>query len=706
MSNRERYDDARAYWNDWRNQATEDLRFSNPADPKQWDDRVIQARGRNRPALVFDQTNQYIGQVVNDARQMKPAINVVPGDNMANDASAKIYSGLIRQIEYASRAQIAYDTGVEYAARIGLGFVLVVPELVDGKFNDHDIRIKAVVDPLAATLDPDSIEPDGQDADVGWLETRLSERAFKRRWPKAKMPTAKGDRWADGNTVLVCQEFERTYKSENRIVTQDGRDFSEDDYHAEGVKAGKALPFHSNYSTDTPKVMWRWISGDETLEETEYPSRWIGLVPVYGNILWVDGKRQICGMTRRMMDGQRAYNYERSAYIEAVALSPKAPWIAPARAVAAYQTLWDSANQENRSVLPFDHVDKDGNPIPEPKRQDPPAIGNAFVQNAQQALQDIQASVGMYKANLGQNSNAKSGVAINRLQTEGDTSTFHYIDNLSRTIEQVGRICVDLIPTYYDRERVVQILDIDGSAKQVRINPEMEQAHAPGDVPQFNPNAGEYAVRVKAGPSFTTMRAELKDDITQMSNGNPQLGAALAPLLLRMSDMPEAEKVSKIAMALLPPPVQQAYQDADGPQPIPPQIKAAIDQLQQHNQMLTQALQNCDAELQKVKGEAASDFNDQLIKAYEAETGRIEALGGAMTPESVMALIQQVVQQSLATPSPSLTIGHPDAAPPGGMPIAQPTEPGPAPGSSFPAPGAMPGPMNSPPQGIPPQPAS
>jgi hypothetical protein len=657
---KDRYEDARSYWSEWRQRALEDLKFSNPANPQQWDETVINARGKNRPALVFDQTNQYIGQVVNDARQNKPSIDVLPGDSKASDEAADVYGGLIRQIEYASRAQIAYDTGIEYAARIGMGFVLVVPELIDGKTNDHDIRIKAVVDPLAATLDPDSIEPDGQDSDCGWLDTRISEAAFKRRWPKADTPKPIGDRWNDGNGLLVCQYFERIYTKSNRIITTGGKEYGEDDYHEANKSLSEKLPVHDTYMATVATTKWRWMSGNEILEEADYPAPYIGLVPVYGNVLWVDGKRQVCGMTRRMMDAQRAYNYERSSYIEAVALSPKAPWLAPAAAITKYQSRWEASNRENAAVLPYDHLDANGQPVPTPTRQAPPMVGSAFAENAQMALMDIQASVGMYKANLGQNSNAKSGVAINKLQTEGDTATFHYIDNLARTIEQVGRICVSLIPTYYDRQRVARMLSIDGKAKAVQIDPNLETAHQPGDILSVNPAIGSYDVRVKTGPSYTSLRQEMSDRLVEISQGNPQLGAAMAPLLLQQSDMPGAEKAAKVALSLLPPEVRKAYDDEDGQPEVPPQVMAEMQGMQQQMQQMHGMLQQAAERVKELEAEVASNFNEQLIKAYDAETKRITALGTGMTQEQVQALAMQTVMEAMNS-------APPDPIPPDGM---------------------------------------
>lgn len=45
-------------------------------------------------------------------------------------------------------------------------------------------------------------------------------------------------------------------------------------------------------------------------------------------------------------------------------------------------------------------------------------------------------------------------------------------------------------------------------------------------------------------------------------------------------------------------------------------------------------------------------LKELTVKAYEAETKRITALGTGMTPEQVQALVMQTLQDTLMTPSP------------------------------------------------------
>ena len=80
---------------------------------KQWPDAVLSQREREgRPCLTINRLPAFARQIVNDARQNKPAIKVKPADSGADVKTAEIYNGLIRNIEVSSNAEIAYDTAL------------------------------------------------------------------------------------------------------------------------------------------------------------------------------------------------------------------------------------------------------------------------------------------------------------------------------------------------------------------------------------------------------------------------------------------------------------------------------------------------------------------------------------------------------------------------------------------------------------------
>lgn len=661
----------------------EDLEFSNPADPKQWPDEMVKGRV-GRPTETHDQTNQYINQIVNDARQNTPSIQTLPADSRADPAVAEKLNGLIRHIEYASRAGIAYDTGLEHSARAGLGWLRVAPAMLHEETGEQEIKISRVFDPLSCLLDPNSTEPDGSDAMWGFAEATIPEKAFKKSYPKASLQGFgdSGRDWYGTSGVRVAEYMSVIETKQNRLLIEapEGTySLAEDEYWEHAKKIGFQPPVLRTFDAVTRTVKWVKLNGAEVLEETEFPSRWIGLIPVYGHELWIEGKRYLCGMTRRLMAGQRLHNYQMSSLAEQMLMQPKAPFMTPARAIKGHEHHWAALNSGNPSYLPYNDIDSDGQPIPSPQRMAPPPFPVAAANAARLGSEEMQASIGMYKSNLGMQSNSVSGRAKMQDKLEGDTANFHYIDNLRRSMEHLGRIVVDMIPRVYDTARQVRILGLDGQHGFVQIDPEMQQAakrDPAGKVVAINPGVGIYDVRVKVGPGYTSMRSELQERLAEMSQSNPQLGAALAPLMVKMADLPEAEKVAKVAMALLPPNVQAAYQDGEQAE-LPPEVAAQIQGMQQQLQQAGELVQQLSAALdeatqaaaqaeQKAQADAALQAAELQIKqqaqdvdAYNAETNRLKAeaeIARAQNEQelaAIEALRAQEVPEPVQMPEPA-----------------------------------------------------
>lgn len=626
----EEFEDARDSMRDQYSKMREDLRFSDPTDPQQWDRKALELRA-GRPCLTFDRTNQFIAQVVNSGRQNKPAIHALPANSDGDIAVAEKLNGIVRHIEYVSRAGIAYDTALEYAARIGLGWIRLVPEVMRAETNEQEIRIKRIADPLSCYLEAGWSEPDGSDAKVGFIESMIGAKAFKAQWPKAKDDSwDKGgitSGWFDEKQVRICERFKIIETKTNRLaISFEGQQIvvSEDEYWQLRQQTGLEIPAQP-FEAKTATVKWSKLSGCEVLEETDFPSRYLPLVPVIGYEIWVDGKRHLCGMTRRLMDSQRAYNYERSAFIESVAMQPKAPVMAPSEAMEGHEAAWKSLNQGNPAVLPYNHVDESGKPIPAPTRMSPPAFPAAFAQGGQIASTDMESAVGMFRANLGAPGAATSGRAKREDKVAGDTANFHYQDNLSRSIEQVGRVIVDMIPRVYDTARQARIVGEDGTHDFVQIDPEMQQAvkKQGKKVVAINPSIGAYDVRVKTGPAYTTLREEQSEQLANIMQANPGFAPVLADLWVEAQDWPGAEKARKRLAAMLPAPIQQMEQ-ADG-EDIPPQVQAQLMQLQQELQQCQQALQQAGQVIQSKQIETkAQQQSEQQKAALEMQRAQME----------------------------------------------------------------------------------
>lgn len=310
------------------------------------------------------------------------------------------------------------------------------------------------------------------------------------------------------------------------------------------------------------------------------------------------------------------YNYWRTTTTELVALAPKAPWIGPSGAFDTDMQNWQTANTEN---IPFLEYDGD---IP-PQRQPfagPPA---GALQEALNASDDMKAVMGLHDASMGAQSNEISGVAISKRVREGDTSTFHFVDNMSRAIRHAGNIIIDLIPHVYSQERVVRIIGSDEQPQTVRVNAEVQSPnemlpdHYDDNLEAVNNvydlTAGKYDVTVKAGPGYTTQREEARDSMIALLQAFPQAASVTGDLVVESMDWPNADAFAKRLKAILPPGVIDEGQD--------PQAAALAAQVQEMDAVIQQLMAGREAKM----AEIAVDREKVGIDAANAETNRIKA---------------------------------------------------------------------------------
>ena len=672
---KELYQEAIDTLREQRQQIEEDLAFSDPSSPSQWEPDLQRQRemdpGGRRPCLTFDQLGQYVSNVAGQVEQRPPSIHTIPVDGQADRKAAEQLDGLIRHIEYSSRATGEhYPAALTASARAGVGYLVVRPEYCDRALGYQEPRISSEPDPLRVVFDPWSVRIDGSDANFGFIQTPFSKREFLRKFGKSADPVSFGDREGrmaqrDTDTVLVVEEWRKVEESVNLIIvdTWDGDrvTMTEADYW-EAHQRGEPLQVVRTYKDKRQKVMWSRMSGADVLDAPiEYPSQYIGIVPVYGYVGYSDGMISYCGIPRRARHAQQAYNYHMSEMRAYMSQAPKSPWIVPDRAVGPYQALWDRASIESRSFLPYRDIDENGTPISAPQRM-PLAINlQNHVSAAEQSLRDIQASIGMYQANLGAPSNESSGIAIESRKQQGEASTAHFQTHLAASLGQVGRVIVDMIPRLIDTPRQMRILGFDGSAGSVTMDPQAEKAMA--ETPEgltINPNRGKYDVRVVVGASYSTQRTQAQTAFAEMMRANPQMTPAIAPLWAKNLDVPEADKLAQVLIAVAPPEVQAVLKpEGQNDGPTKAEIMAKMQEMQQALAEATQIAQELQAENDKLQAEADSREEEAEartaelgIKAYGEETKRLQVLSAGVTPEQIQALVMQTVQQMFMQPDP------------------------------------------------------
>lgn len=632
----------------------DDLEFARLG--KQWPHEVEEQRKREgRPCLTINRLPAFIKQVTNDARQNRPSIAVHPVGDGADKETAEIFNGLIRNIQNISRADIVYDTALDFAVTMGFGYWVIRDQFTYDDSFDKELILERVANPFSVYGDWESKEATSCDWNRAFITDLYSKDAFKKRWPKAEalgfeIENAQDEEtklWFVDKQIRVAEWWTRDEIQMKLLRLSNGMAVQEDEYLREGedgftlkdVLDAQGIKVVADRPSRSYKVIQRIITGCDVLETNEWLGKYIPIVPVYGDEINVNGKRHFQSLVRFAKDPARMFNYWRTASTELVALAPKAPFIGPVGAFATDANKWAQANNASLPYIEYDPIQGE----PPPQRQPFTGVPAGALQEALNAADDLKSIMGLHDASLGAKSNETSGRAIMARQREGDVSTFNFMDNLTRAIEHTGTILVDLIPKHYTAARMIRCLKEDGSSYMVPVNqpvaPKPNQQQMPGQPQEefepvkehvdgmtkiFDLTVGKYDVTVAAGPSFTSRREESAEQMMEFIRVFPQAAPLIGDLLAKNLDWPGSDEVAARLKAMLPP--QANAQIA----PVVQQLQQA---LQQQGQQAQEALGKMQQELQKAQQQAADKTMDAKIKARELEIKEFEAVTDRMRAE-------------------------------------------------------------------------
>ena len=141
-----------------REAALDDVRFRAGGE-YQWTAEALRARKSRenpRPIVTWNLLPVFIQSVVNDGRQQKPAIEVIPLDG-GDPKTAELIQDRIRHIEYESNADVAYDTSSDQQIGSGFGFYRVTTKYAGVKSTRQVPYIAPIEDQFSVLLDPAAI---------------------------------------------------------------------------------------------------------------------------------------------------------------------------------------------------------------------------------------------------------------------------------------------------------------------------------------------------------------------------------------------------------------------------------------------------------------------------------------------------------------------------------------------------------------------
>ena len=629
----------------------------------QWPEHIKKQRDLDgRPCLTINRLPGFVRQVTNEARESKPGIEVEAVDNYSDPDLAEVQMGLIQHVEANSDADVAYATAVESQARIGRGWFRIIPEYASDNSFEQELRIKRVRNPHTVYADPAYQELDGSDMRFCIIVEDCPKDQYVERFGRESMASLEqfyragqsAQDWMPEGKIRIAEVYsfrpvkKTIHRMQNGVVLEES-DLQDPTIQAKLAELGVPLAPVLSRKVNGKQLTWALINAetildgnDDTSGPRDMPGRWIPMLPVVGEELDLDGRMDYRGIVRDAIDSQRVSNYWKSAQTESVALAPKAPWIAEEGQIENHEAEWQAANTRNIAVLKYKHVSIGGNTlVPPPQRNfgEPPI--NAMLNLSMQAENDIRATAGFsFDVGAHEQRPEQSGKAILARQRQGEIGNSHYLAHLGVALRHAGRILLDLFPHYYDTPRIKRILGRDGQQKQVLLhagNPKaaQEEAQRQGLAENriYDLSSGRYDVRVKAGTSFASQRAEDRELMTYALQTNPQLMQLIGDLYFASMDSPISRRISERLQKALPPPLQDP-KEGDQP-PIPPEF---MQQYQEQAKMIEALTAQQKELIDAVDGKKLELASRERIAQIQSETAISIAQSKAQSAEAIALL--------------------------------------------------------------------
>lgn len=616
--------------------ALSDIRFVDE-EGAQWDRQTLRNRG-NRPSYTFDRTSGAIDQVKGDQRQNTPQIKILPADENSDKNLAQIIEGHIRDIERRSSASAAYNTAFDFALKGGFGCWHIYPEFIEDSF-DQRLCISRIENPFTAFLDPTAKDFLKRDANWGGLTERVDREAFEdeHEITPRDLDLSVGDRdWLTADEVRIATYYKRIRTKKTLAQLDDGRvmdweaiklieEEMANPHPDSGLQPVKVL---RKRDTDVISIRWWKLYGGGILEgPTDYKWKYIPIVPVYGRVSNIEGKKKYRGLVRKAKDAQKAYNTAQTAALETVFSVPKAPYMITAKQIEGWEAEWRAAQSSNPQFLHYNadaKLPNGGKPTREPLAEIPAAM----IALSAAAADNIKAATGKYSASLGEEDNASLPGAIRQRNTEGDVSSYEFTDNLKESLRYSGEIIVDMMQATYDGERTIRTVGADGKEDFVKIN-----QRKPDGTMANNLSSGKFDVAVDLGPSFTTQRQQAADNLIKFAGISQAVQQIASDLIAKNMDFQGADELERrlriplIQQGVIPPDKLSEEEKALLPQGPPPPDPTQVALL---NKLGADAARS-QAQAQKAQVDTMAAMADLHSKPQEMQKLIADTIGQQLT---------------------------------------------------------------------------
>jgi len=555
------YEEANSTSVDWREESVEDSRFYHGGKGQWKSADIATLEGEGRPVLSINRIKPTIDLQKGIEIRSRTDIDAKPRGAMDGGTADAITSGF-KYIQDQNNSDHKVSDVFFDGLKAGIGWIEVC---LNDDPREEEIAIlykdwhKIGWDPYARDVLLDDarymFENRWVDLDIAqqtWPEkadqlTAMMEDARGEAGESTQHVQVKPDQYQSGKPVQYCDTtrqrvrlvkmYFKKVKMGIFLKLKDGEviEVSEEQMRQHGTKIVSSSSVIRVSKVPVQKIHRVVFSGDVILEEEKpiiYQHNRYPLIPF---ICYMDENGNPYGMVRNMKDPQREINKNRSQYSHIITTrrvffetgSLKNPNEAKTQISRPDAWIELSAGALNMKRFQFS--------------QDV-AVAREHFEIMREAKQELQEVSGSVQEQMGQETNARSGIAIEARQRQGATVNTEPFDNLRLTKRRMGELMLSMMRQYWTYEKVIRITDDQtGADKFVTFN-----QGGKNDISQ-----GRYDVVVADHPETETTRQWMSRTLMDFaSKMTPDIAIPVMQVAFEMTDIPNKDKVmEKLAQA-------------------------------------------------------------------------------------------------------------------------------------------------------------
>lgn len=611
------------------------------------------------PRFEINKVARECDRIISEYRKNRIAVRFRPNDGEAPEELAERLNGKFRADWEMSSGNEAGDNAFDDAVAGGMGAIRI-EAIYEDELNPLNDSMRLVFRPVydAATsvfFDPDSKDYDRSDAKWAMELFSMTPEAFEEQYQDAQRAsmevtdTGKQFDWDTPEAIYVGRYYETRIENATlqaymnpmtgEVAVYDEIEIKdvEDDLLATGFnKVGEPRKIKRK------RVYCGIMSGSGWLEEpSRIPGQFIPLVPVYGKRWFVDNQERIEGHACKAMDAQRLENLMVSMMADNATQSggENIPIVDIEMIPGSLATHWAERNTKRPAFLPMKSLrDQNGTVISQasvagytPPVPMSPALAG-LLQYTGGAIQQVTGSNAM--------ENIPSNIAtdtVDSIFNRMDTQSFIYMDNMAKSMRQLGRVWLSMSREVYGSDKPVRVLSEDGTDSMELMSVKVmdgqtERTYSLNDLSQ-----SAYEVTVDVGQSFATRRDATVKSLMGMLQGippqHPYYSLIMGMIIDNMdgegvSDMKKYNRQQMILQGVMKPKTDEEKmmviqaQQAQQNQPDPMMVSAQAQMAEAQASMVKAQNEQASIQIKAFTAQADAELKQaQTIKAYAEAKG-------------------------------------------------------------------------------------